>query len=90
MSNLKRFKRSEEFKREERLPSPVMVDGEEEHQAEAILRHKGKGVRRLYLVMWKEYPIIEASPSAANSLIASYSQSHHQPLFRFPLFRRRR
>ena len=26
-----------------------------------ILRHKGKGARRLYLVMWKGYPITEAS-----------------------------
>ena len=38
-----------------------MVDGEEEYEVEAILRHKGKGARRLYLVMWKGYPITEAS-----------------------------
>ena len=38
-----------------------MVDSEEEYEVEAILRHKGKGTRRLYLVMWKEYPITEAS-----------------------------
>ena len=28
---------------------------------EAILRHKGKGAWCLYLVMWKVYPITEAS-----------------------------
>ena len=28
---------------------------------EAILRHKGKGARHLYLVMWKGFPITEAS-----------------------------
>ena len=28
---------------------------------EAILSHKGKGARCLYLVMWKGSPIIEAS-----------------------------
>ena len=40
-----------------------MVDGEEEYEVEAILRHKSKGAqcRRLYLVMWKGYPITEAS-----------------------------
>ena len=38
-----------------------MVDGEEEYEVETIIRHKGKGARRLYLVMWKGYPITEAS-----------------------------
>ena len=61
VSNLKRFHRSEEFEREERPPSPIVVDGEEEYEVEAILKHKGKSARRLYLVMWKGYPITEAS-----------------------------
>ena len=61
VSNLKRFHRSEEFEREERPPSPIVVDGEEEYEVEAILRHKGKGARHLYLVMWKGYPITKAS-----------------------------
>ena len=61
VSNLKRFHRPEEFEREERPPSPIVVDGEEKYEVEAILRHKGKGAWRLYLVMWKGYPIIEAS-----------------------------
>ena len=39
----------------------MVVDGDEEHEVEAILRHKGKGARHLYLVMWKGYPITEAS-----------------------------
>ena len=38
----------------------MVVDGEEEYEVEAILRHKGKGARCLYLVMWKGYPITEA------------------------------
>ena len=38
VSNLKRFHRSEEFEREERPPSPIVVDGEEEYEMEAILR----------------------------------------------------
>ena len=53
VSNLKRFHRSKEFEREERPPSPVLVDGEEEYEVEVILRHKGRGVQRLYLVLWK-------------------------------------
>ena len=61
VSNLKRFQRSKEFEREERPPSPVMVNCEEEPEVETILRHKGKGARCLYLVIWKGYPITEAS-----------------------------
>ena len=38
-----------------------MVNGEEEYEVKAILKHKGKGARCLYLVIWKNYPIIEAS-----------------------------
>ena len=39
----------------------MVVDGEEEYEVEAILKHKCKGARYLYLVMWKGYPITEAS-----------------------------
>ena len=39
----------------------MVIDGEEEYEVEAILRHKGKGAQHLYLVMWKGYPIAEAS-----------------------------
>ena len=42
-------------------PPPVIVDGEEEYEVEAILRHKGQNARRLYQVLWKGYPITEAS-----------------------------
>ena len=59
--NLKRFQWSKEFEREERPPSRMVVDGEEEYKVEAILRHKGKGARCLYLVMWKAYPITKAT-----------------------------
>ena len=49
--NLKRFQRfhqSKECEREERPPSPMVVDGEEEYEVEAILKHKGKGAQRLF------------------------------------------
>ena len=39
----------------------MVVNGEEGYEVEAILKHKGKGARHLYLVMWKGYPIIGAS-----------------------------
>ena len=61
VSNLKRFQQSKGFKREERPPSPMVVDDEEDYEVEAILKHKGKGARCLYLVIWKGYPITEAS-----------------------------
>ena len=61
VSKLKRFHRSREFGREERPPSPVVVDDAEEYEVEVILSHKGKGAQHLYLLMWKGYPIIEAS-----------------------------
>ena len=61
VSNLKRFHQSEEFERVERPPSPIVVNGEEEFEVEAILRHKGTGAWRLYYVLCKGYPIPEAS-----------------------------
>ena len=48
VSNLKRFHGSEEFERVERPPSPIVFDGEEEFEVEAMLRQKGTGARRLY------------------------------------------
>ena len=45
----------------ERPPSPIVVDGEEEFEVEAILRHKGSSAQHLYQVLWKGCPITEAS-----------------------------
>ena len=45
----------------EKTPPPILVDGEEEYEVESILRHKGKGARRLYQVLWKGHPVTEAS-----------------------------
>ena len=61
VSQLKRYFRSKEFSREEMPPPPVMVEGEEEYEVEAILRHKGRASSCLYLVLWKGYPLTEAS-----------------------------
>ena len=53
VSNLKRFHRSRELERadHEESPPPIVVDGHEEYDVEAILRHKGKGAQRLYRVL---------------------------------------
>ena len=48
-----------------------MVDGEEKYEVEAILRNKGKGARRLYLVMWKGSPITEACHITLNQHLPS-------------------
>ena len=39
----------------------MVVNGEQEYGVEAILRHKCKGSRHLYLGIWKGYPITKAS-----------------------------
>ena len=66
-SNLKRFNPSEDFESDERPPSLIVVDDEEEYEVEAILRHKGKGTKRLCLVMWEGYSITE-SPGSLNRI----------------------
>ena len=67
-SVLKAYRRSPEFIREETPPPPILVDDVEEYEVEAILRHKGKGARRRYLVLWKGYPVTEASWEPESSL----------------------
>ena len=61
ISNMQRCVHSAEFSHVEKPPSPIMVDGEEEYEVEAILRHKGTKTRRLYQVLWKGYPVTGAS-----------------------------
>ena len=36
-------------------PPPDILNEEEEWEVEAILKHKGTGIRRRYLVKWKGY-----------------------------------
>ena len=61
VSKLKRFRRSNEFVREDQPLPPILVDGEEEYEVKGILRHKGDGALRRYLVLWKGYPLTEAT-----------------------------
>ena len=50
-----------DFEREVEPPPPKLVDGQLEYTAEAILRHHGRGARCRYLVVWKAYPLTEAT-----------------------------
>ena len=61
VSHLKAFIRHPEFEREVEPPPPVLVEGELEYEVEAILRHRGKGAQRRYLILWKGYPLSEAT-----------------------------
>ena len=60
-SDLKAYIRHPEFEREVEPPPPELVDGNLEYKVEAILRHRGKGARRQYLVSWKGYDLSEAT-----------------------------
>ena len=61
----------------EPLP-PELVEGHLEYEVEAIIRHKGTGSCRRYLVIWKGYPLTEVTwePEAnllhANEILAEY------------------
>ena len=68
VSNLKRYIRSRDFIWEVKLPPPILVDGELEYEVEAIIRHRGQGARRQYLVLWKGYPLHEATWEPASHL----------------------
>ena len=60
-SKLKRYICSEEFLREVEQPPPVLVGDTLEYEVEGLLRHQGTGARRRYLVLWKGYPLTEAT-----------------------------
>ena len=61
VSKLKCYIRSEEFLREVEPPSPVLVRDTLEYEVKGILWHQGTDARRRYLVLWKGYPLTEAT-----------------------------
>ena len=40
-------------------PPPDLIDGEEEYEVEAVLRHRGKPSRHTFLIRWKGYSATE-------------------------------
>ena len=49
-------------------PPPDVIDGENEWEPEAILRHRKRGRSMQYLVKWKEYPTSENSWETEDNL----------------------
>ena len=61
VDKIKKYIRSEEFLREVHLPPPVMIEDHLEYEVEDLIRHRGKGTCRQYLVLWKGYPFTKAT-----------------------------
>ena len=63
-------------------PPPDLIEGEEEYEVEAILKHQGTGKRRKYLVKWLGYPTSQNSwePEDAlknsQELLSEYKKLH--------------
>ena len=45
------------------------MDGELEFEVEAILCHLGKGAQCRYLILWKGYPLLEATWETESHLV---------------------
>ena len=58
---LKKFHRLAEFVREVSPPPPDLVEGHLKYEVESIAQHRGEGARCHCLVIWKGYPLHEAS-----------------------------
>jgi transposase InsO family protein len=85
ISMLQKFRQSADFgQRTEPPPDPVLVEGQEEFEVEDILdrrvRTYGKGQREEYLVLWKGYPVWEATwePKANLANAAERVHAFHQ------------
>ena len=61
ISKLKHYIHSEEFLREVELPPPILVGDTLEYEVEGILWHQGTRAWHRYLVLWKGYPLTEAT-----------------------------
>ena len=64
------------------LPSPELIDGEEEYEIDKILKHRVVRNQRQFLVSWKGYPLSEAEwkkekeLSHAKELLKAYKRKH--------------
>ena len=83
VSKLRRFHSESRFFEEVQPPQPEVVRGELEYEVEQILRHRGTERRREYLVLWKGYPLHEATwePEAnltnCSDILVQYRERAH-------------
>lgn len=65
-------------------PPPDLIDGEEEFEIEAILKHRTRGRKKklFYLVTWKGYPesentwLTESDFANASNILLEYKEHH--------------
>eukprot|EP00210_Caulerpa_lentillifera_P002711 g2591.t1 len=61
ISKLRKFYTDERFHEPVVPPPPTLIEDQEEYEVERILRHRGTKKRREFLVLWKGYPVHEAT-----------------------------
>ena len=69
ISKLNKYHRSDEFLSAVEPPPPVLEEGDLEYEVESIARHRGVGARRRDLVIWKGYPLSEATWEPESNLL---------------------
>jgi hypothetical protein len=63
-------------------PPPDLIDGQEEHEVEAIIGHRKRGLRYQYLVKWKGYSMSdntwepETNLTHTEELLEAYKGRH--------------
>lgn len=60
VSKLKKFIQDESREQSER-PDPIIIDNEPEYEIEGILDHRTRYKHKEYLILWKGYPLEDAS-----------------------------
>ena len=61
VSALCKYNTSDTFVRADQPPPTILIGDHLKYEVEAILHHKGQGHHQRYLVMWRGYPLTEAT-----------------------------
>ena len=75
------FKENNVYGKNFTQPPPDLVDGQEEYEIEAIIRHRNQGKGYAYLVKWKNYPTSEntwepeRNLNNARTILAKYKKT---------------